>query len=144
MILSLKKLSRYGFNRRILTEADFYRICEMLRITVLEMDVSRSFYMSVGGKSFIVLAEKLKGLKKTFVMFHELAHHFLHGARDRASAFYFNLLDDKNEFEADALALIALIPVSSLRSFDFLEEHPNRYARKLYKDRQRLYFLYGV
>lgn len=100
--------------------------------------------MSVGGKSFIVLSKKLKGLKKTFVMFHELAHYFLHGARDTASAFYFNLLDDKNEFEADALALVALIPVSSLNSFQFLEDHPNRYARKLYKDRQRLKFLYEI
>jgi Zn-dependent peptidase ImmA (M78 family) len=144
MILSLEKLTIFGFNQRILTEDDFHKICDCERITVLEMDVSSSFYMSVAGQAFIVLSKKLKGLKKTFVEFHELAHHFLHGERNTTSAFYFNLLDSKNEFEADALALIALLPISSLSSFDFLEEHPNRYARKLYKDRQRLNFLYGV
>ena len=144
MILSLEKLAPFGFNQKILTENDFYSICDSERITVLEMKVSASFYMSVRDKSFIVISNKLKGLKKMFVMFHELAHHFLHGQRDGTSAFYFNLLDNKNEFEADAIALIALLPLGELRRLDFLEEHPNRYARKLYKDRQRLNFLYGI
>lgn len=144
MKLFLTKLKRFGFNIRILTENDFYAICECEGIEVLEMDIAASFYMSVSGKCFIVLSKKLKGLKRIFVMFHELAHHFLHGGRDAAQAFYFGLLETKNEFEADSVALIAMIPLSSLKSFEFLEEHPNRYARKLYRDRQRLYFLYGV
>ena len=143
MNFSLEKLKKYDFNRRILTETDFYRICAGEKIKVLELDVSASFYMSVSNESFIVLSKKLKGLKRTFVMFHELSHHFLHGGTDAASAFYFGLLESKNEFEADALALIALIPIEALESFDFLDDHPNRYARKLYKDRQRLNFLYG-
>ncbi len=48
------------------------------------------------------------------------------------------------EFEADALATIALVPKLALDSYDFLEEHPNRYARQLFKNRQKLEFLYGV
>ena len=77
-------------------------------------------------------------------MFHELSHHFLHGGRDKTQAYFLGLLETKNEFEADALAVIALIPLSALKSFDFLEENPNRYAKKIYKDRQKVYFLYGV
>lgn len=144
MKLSLKKLEKYGFNKRELTETDFYAICEREKITVLETDASASFYMSVSGKSFIVLKKNLRGLKRTFTMFHELAHHFLHGGRGVNQAFYFGLLDTKQEFEADAIALLALVPLSCLNSFDFLETHPNRYAKKLYRERQRLYFLYGI
>lgn len=144
MKLILDKLKKYGFNRRELSESDFYAVCEKEKITVLEMEVSCSFYMNVGGKAFIVLKKNLRGLKRTFTMFHELAHHFLHGGRGVNQAFYFGLLDNKQEFEADRIALIALIPLSCLNSFDFLEDHPNRYAKKLYRERQRLYFLYGV
>ncbi|MET0752587.1 MAG: ImmA/IrrE family metallo-endopeptidase, partial [Pyrinomonadaceae bacterium] len=100
------------------------------------MDVSTSFYMSVLGEPTIVLNKRLKGLKRIFAMFHELSHHFLHGGKDAANAFYFGLVESKAEVEADALALIALIPLLSLGSFDFLDEHPNRYAKKLWRERQ--------
>jgi Zn-dependent peptidase ImmA (M78 family) len=144
MKFSLNKLSDCGFNRKFLTEKDFYDICEKENITVLEIDVSTSFFMTVEGKSFIVLKSRLKGLPRVFTMFHELAHYFLHGANRGTNAFYFGMLQSKAEFEADALATIALVPRFALNSYDFLEEHPNRYARKLFKNRQKLEFLYGV
>ncbi len=144
MKFSLEKLSVYGFNKRFLTEHDFYRICESENITVLEMDVSTSFYMSVSGEAFIILKKKLKGLRRAFAMFHELSHHFLHGAKNATNAFYLGLLQNKAEFEADTLATIALVPRFALAPYDFLEEHPNRYARKLFRNRQKLEFLYGV
>lgn len=144
MHYSLEKLKRFGFNEKFLTDKDFYDICEQENITVLEMDVTNSFYMSVKRKSFIILKKKLKGLQKSFAMFHELSHHFLHGTNEGTSAFYFGLLNTKDEFEADALATIALVPRFALSSYDFLEEHPNRYARQLFRNRQKLEFLYGV
>ena len=144
MKLSLEVLTKHGFNRRILTEKDFYEICESEKITVLEMDVFTSFYMSAAGRHFIVLKKRLKGLRKTFAMFHELAHHFLHGGRESPNAFYFGLIESKQEIEADAMATIALVPKFMLDSYDFLEEHPNRYARQLFKNRQKLEFLYGI
>lgn len=144
MKLSLEKLLRYGFNKRFLTEKDFYAICEQENITVLEMEVSTSFYMCVSGESFIVIKKKLKGLRRVFSMFHELAHHFLHGANRATNAFYFGLLESKVEFEADALATIALVPKFALYSYDFLEDHPNKFAHKVFEDRKKLDFLYGV
>lgn len=144
MKFSLKKISHYGFNLRPLTEKDFYEICELENITVLEEDVFTSFYMSVNGRNFIVLKKRLKGLRKIFSMFHELAHHFLHGGKEATNAFYFGMLESKQEIEADAIATIALVPRFMLASYDFLEEHPNRYARQIFRNRQKLEFLYNI
>ena len=144
MLLTLKKVSKYGFNRRVLSEDDLLRICEAEKITVLYLDVPTSFYFSFKNKYFIVLKKSLKGLRRTFALAHEMAHHFLHGGKDTANAFFFGLLESKNEFEADAMATIALVPRYMLNSYDFLEEHPNRYARQLFKNRQKLEFLYGI
>ncbi|MCD9188293.1 MAG: ImmA/IrrE family metallo-endopeptidase [Pyrinomonadaceae bacterium] len=139
-----QKLKDYGFNERAMSEADFYTICESENIKVIETDAPTSFYFSVEGNHFIIIKKSLKGLRKTFSMFHELAHYFLHGGDHLSRAYFYGMLKSKNEFEADALAVIALLPRKSLKSFDFLEEHPNRFARKLYQDRQKLEFLYGV
>lgn len=143
MNLSLHKLTKYGFNRRELTEADFYRICEKEGVFVIEMNVAKSFHFSAGGVKFIVLNKKLKGLRRLFDMFHELAHYFLHGGDDEY-AFFHGLTDDKAEREADAVALMAMIPAGRIGCFEFLNDHPNRFAKKLWKDRQRLFFLYGI
>lgn len=144
MKYSLEKLKKYGFNERQLSADDFYNICEVENITIIEMETSTSFYMTANNKSFIILKKNLRGLRRNFTQFHELAHHFLHGGRGITGAFYFGLLDNTQELEADALALIALIPLPELKSYEFLEDHPNRYAVKLFRERQRLYFLYGV
>lgn len=144
MLFALKKLSKHGFNHRALSEEDLLHICESEDITVLYLDVPTSFYFSVRNKYFIVLKKSLKGLRRTFALAHELAHHFLHGGKDTANAFFFGLIESRNEFEADAMATIALVPRFMLNSYDFLEEHPNRYARQLFKNRQKLEFLYGI
>ena len=144
MKLSLEKLEKYGFNRRELTLKDFYEICESESITVLEMDVPTSFYFSIAGLSFIVLKKNQRILQKTFSAFHELSHHFLHGGQSGENAFFFGLLENKAEFEADALATIALVPKHALLEYDFLENHPNRYAKNLFRNRQKLEFLYDL
>lgn len=65
---------------------------------------------------------------------------FLHCGNVAVNAFYFGLLESKAEIEADALATIAMAPRFALASFDFLEKHPNRFARQLYRNRQKLDF----
>lgn len=137
-------MKKYGFNRRELTEKDFYEICEREGIIVLEMDVPTSFYFRAEGLSFIVIKKRQTGLRRLFSMFHELAHHFLHGGQTAESAFFFGLLETKAEIEADALATVALVPHSSLANFDFLENHPVRFAKQLFRNRQKLEFLYRI
>lgn len=144
MNLSLEKLSKYGFNQKALTERDFYRICEMEGVEVIEDPrVTNIFYMTFEGRPFIVLGNSTKhrGVKRLFAMFHELAHHFLHSQRHAANAFYFGLVESKQEFEADAFAAIALIPARDLGKPEILDEYPRGFARKIYNDRIRLGFL---
>jgi Zn-dependent peptidase ImmA (M78 family) len=52
-------------------------------------------------------------------MFRELVHYFLHGANRGTNAFYFGMLQSKAEFEADAMATIALVPRFTLNSYNF-------------------------
>ena len=144
MKILLDKLRPYGFNDRRLTEKDFYRICEKEQITVMENnDVASSFYLSVMGKHFIVIGKRLRGVHRLHAMFHELVHHW-HSGHDEANAFFYGLNDSKPEAEADALACIALIPERDLGKFGILNEYPRVFAKKIYNDRMRIYFLYNI
>lgn len=142
----LKKIKIDGFNQRSLTESDALTFCEENEITVLESDVPTSFYFCCYGRHFIVLKKSLRGLKKLFSLYHEICHFSRHsGCEASSQAFFYGLIESKNETEADAFATICLVPVTALDNWDFLESHPrSRYAKKLFKDRQRLAFLYQI
>lgn len=138
-------LSLDGLNERRLTDSDLDAICERDRITVLAEDVATAFYLSVMDRHLIVIPKRLRGLKREFAIWHEIGHHLLHGGRDAGTqAFWYGLLETRNEAEANAFATIALIPRPALDSYDWLEENPSRFAQQLWRDRQRLLFLYGV
>lgn len=136
-----KSLERYGIGSRIITEKDCFAIAEQEGIEVEWSDKKYSFYFSVLGYSCIVLPKRKKGHQLLFAFLHELAHHFLH-AGDEVSA---SFLDGhaKDELEADAIALIAMIPRHKLR--DAAEEFGHtRASNKIWQDRCRLFFLYGI
>lgn len=144
-MLSLNGFILDGLNERRLTERDLEMICERDRVTIVPQDVTTSFYMSVLDRHFIVIPKRLRGLKREFVIWHEISHHLLHGGRDAGTqAFWFGLLETRNEAEANAFATIALCPRPALDSYDWLEENPGRYAKHIWNERQRLLFLYGV
>lgn len=130
------------FNTRSLTEDDFYTVCESENITVIEHDKPFSWWMTVEGKPFIVLNKRLRGLKRLYVMWHELGHHFLHFGSEANQVYFSELIKSKTELEADALAIIAICPKQI--GNDFLEENPTKFARKLLKEREKLLFLYGI
>lgn len=142
----LANLKIDGFNVRQLNESDAEIICEKENITLLELDVPASFYFYCYQKHFIIIKKGLLGLKKTFTIFHELGHFYCHAGSPASSrAFFYGLIKSKNEFEADAFATIAICPRTALDNYDFLESHPrSRFARNLFKERQRLEFLYQV
>jgi len=131
---------------RSLTETDAEAICEKEQITVLEANVPNSFYFCCYGRHFIVLKKSLRGLKKLFELFHEIGHFYCHAGRDaNTQAFFYGLIEHKNEVEANIFATIAICPASALDNYDFLESHPrSRFARNLFKERQRLDFLYQL
>lgn len=140
----IEKYAHLGVNREFLTESDFLHICESEGIEIIETAGRFSWYMTVENQPFIVLPRRLRGLRRLFAAFHELAHHFRHYGHAPNQVFFHGLTSDKEEFEADGFATVCLVPKAALESYDFLEDHPNRFARQLFKNRQKLEFLYGV
>lgn len=141
MNLLLKKLEHYGLGKRPLTEDDFYNICTIEDIEIIWSDHKFAFYFSLQGRHFIVLPKRKKGLKLLFAMFHELGHYAAH-VGDHPDAAFHGLTHDKNELEADAVALIAIMPRAMLTELEYLDG--SRYGSQLWKERMRLHFLYGI
>lgn len=138
----LTGLERHGFGRRAMTEIDFYKICDRDDIEIFWSDKRFPFYFTVPDDDLrvIVLPKRLNGVRLLFVMFHELAHHWLHGGDDPCLAFLGGR-DSKCEAEADAIALLALMPRP-----DSILDLPGdpKFAQRLIEDRNRLTFFYNV
>jgi len=103
---------KIDWNRRVLTEDDFYRLCRRFKITVQEMPLSVSgFYYCMKRRHFIAIDSKLPTQKKLFVMFHEFAHFLMHVPDTGVTANFHGIgKKTRKEIEADAFALCALIP----------------------------------
>lgn len=140
----IEKYSYLGVNKQFLTEVDFLRICETENIEIIETGERFSWYMVVENEPFIVLPKRKRGIERLFAAFHELAHHFRHYGHSPNQVFFYNLANTKDEFEADAFSTVCLVPKLALQSYEFLEEHPNKFARKIFKNRRKLEFLYGI
>lgn len=143
MLLSLAKLSQFGFNQRPLSMDDFYKICEREEISVLHEDIDSSFYMVFAGKKFIVLAKKLNWLQESYIAFHELAHAMC-DPDIQSEACFFGVQDSPREREADAFAAIALIPRDKVDDTSFMDNCCCGIATKIYETRINLYERYGV
>ena len=120
MFFSLDKFSKLkiGWNERPLNEADFHRLCRRFKITVDEypMRVSGFYYCLLGGH-YIAIDSKLPPRQKLFVMFHEFAHFLMHAPDQNATASYHGVgRQTRKEREADAVALVALIPKTWLET----------------------------
>jgi Zn-dependent peptidase ImmA (M78 family) len=138
----LKGLERYGIGHRALSENDFHRICENEGIEIIWSREKFSFYFTLMGHHFIVLPKRRRGLRLLFAMFHELGHYFMHVGNDPEAAWLDMGHHTRDEAEADAIALIALMPVKDLWKNAFFDD--SRYGGHLYNERLRLYFLYGI
>ncbi|HMJ07964.1 MAG TPA: ImmA/IrrE family metallo-endopeptidase [Pyrinomonadaceae bacterium] len=110
----IEKISRlrFSWNKRPLTETDFYRLCRRFRIHVTEMPLqTNGFYYCMKGRHFIALDSRLTGHKKLFVMFHELAHFLMHSPDAGVTANFHGVgKKTRKEMEADAFALCAILP----------------------------------
>jgi Zn-dependent peptidase ImmA (M78 family) len=113
----LAKFDSLGWNKRPLTEEDFFRICRRERIAVQEMPLSvRGFYGVCKARRFIALDSKMRGVARLFTAYHELGHHFLHAPKATMQVNYFHLREEPRvKLEADAFAAVALLPEPKLR-----------------------------
>ena len=125
-----------------MTEEDFWLICANEQVEIVWSQRRYAFYftdplLNIKG---IVLPDRLSGPKLLFAMFHELAHHFLHGGDEPCIAFQ-GLSDSKCEAEADAVALVALMPRKILPQLEWCDIEA--IGPKKWKARERL-ALYGI
>lgn len=150
--LLTKKLP--GFNKRVFTEDDFWRISRRERIFV-------DFWpLPDGGKGFygvnklhrrtyryIVIDSKLLHDRWLPTAFHELIHHFLHVPSGRLEVYFSKAGQNKrHEKEADMFSLMMRIPLPVLTelmttSFD---DMPHLFTAAEMKARLRLYERYGI
>lgn len=135
-----------GWNERPLTEADFYRLCKRFRIRVTEMPLSvGGFYYRVMGRDFIAVDSRLAGAEKLAVLFHELGHFLLHTPASGATANFHGVgRRTRQEREADAFALCALIPRSWLASPTIEELADDGFPAEMIAERFAIYERYGA
>jgi Zn-dependent peptidase ImmA (M78 family) len=126
-----------AFNERPLTPEDFFYLTAENDIFVSEIKLKkRGYHVWEEGEDFIFIKHSLRGLKWLETAFHELFHAVLQIPT--------KYLHCRQQIEANAFALIALIPQKLLTSYQFLEENPTTYAHWLFKERKRVFFLYGI
>lgn len=126
-----------GWNERPLTEVDFYRICKRFKITVEEMPLRVSgFYYRVLGRDFIAIDSRLTGNERLMVLFHELAHFLFHTPETGESANFHRIgRKTRQEKEADAFALCALVPTNSLATL----EQSDQLSSEIIRERLKLF-----
>lgn len=147
MKLLAYKLSRLniGWNERVLTERDFDRLCRRFRIRVEEMPLRPGgFYYRVMGRDYIAIDSRLAGPRKLAVQFHELAHFLFHTPESGASANFHGLGRTRQELEADAFALCAIMPVTLLISRTPAELIDDGHPADLVAERLAVYERHGI
>ena len=139
MNLAFRILKSYfpELNERFYDELDFWFFCDDRGIDASERKMKKKgYYVADESGDYIFIDSRLRSPRKLEVIFHELTHALLHFPTPE--------LKSRQQFEAQALALIFLIPQKALFDYSWLEENPTRYAFKLFRERQRLYFLYQL
>lgn len=126
-----------SLNERQLTDVDFSFTADFKGFDVCEMKLKkRGYHVWDDGVDYIFIKKALRGIKWLETAFHELFHAVLQ--------IPMKALHDKQQKEVVALSLIAIIPFPMLENYTFLEENPTPYARRLFKEREKIYFFYGV
>ena len=100
-----ERLRKLGWNRRVLTFADFERVCEEDNILIIAKhlpdDVGQ--YYIENGQDIIALEYDLRDPQRTLVAFHEYGHALFHCPGHFGH-------HSKTELEADIIAVAALVP----------------------------------
>lgn len=125
------------FNERQVTENDCFFLVDLKHIDFTEMKLKRrGYHVFDDGIDYVFVKKTLRGLKWLETAIHELFHVITGAPMDE--------IHDKQQREVVALCLIALIPLPMMMDYRFLEENPTPYARRLFREREKVYFLYGV
>jgi Zn-dependent peptidase ImmA (M78 family) len=137
---------RRGWNKRPLTEKDFWALCKQYGIDIVEDDTKHmkwpGIYTVIDDVPTIILKANLKGLERLWAMFHELGHHLLHTPE---TCFFSDSTVHKVQSEANAFAAIALIPEKVVRQTPLWELYDvDEFAVKLFQIRLEVYEQYKM
>jgi len=125
------KLTFPTLNEREQTVDDFYLAADLRQVEIFEARLKRRGYWAFDleeRQDYIFLKKEINKLKWLETALHEMFH-----------------ACGCNEFEANAFRLVALIPLPLLADkWCWLELNPTLYARKLWNEREKVYFLFGV
>jgi len=148
MFFLTRKFKKIQLNRHVFSDSDARRLCEDSDVEIIEAEIDQEgFYLKIQGKATIYVNNNLRGLRWLYVVIHELAHHLLHASNFQNAAFFCHKQQDsKQHHEAEAFALLAMLPEPFLRRLlagDLLNELED-YPRELVEKRLRLLDLYGV
>lgn len=115
--IAKKKIPKW--NEKVLDMEDFETLCEAEEVRVLETSAKhKGEYCIYRNQPFILLKKNLKPNLKTWIAWHELAHHFLHyPATHHFSRSTFRRMDR----EANFVAAIALMPSSLVKNLTMAE-----------------------
>lgn len=136
------------WNEKEFGEADCWHYAQKHRIWV-----KRSRFRAAGyfgrtrfrnkKKYFIVLDERLKGVRLLNVFLHEIGHHCLHEPVNTRQVFYYRRRNTKEEFEANVFAAVAMIPKHRL--FELVgEDDLNPFTMDVCDFRWQLYEKYKI
>lgn len=148
MFFLARKFKKIRLNRHVFSVSDAYRLCQESEVEIKEVEIEQEgFYLKVQGHATIYVNNDLRGLRWLYVVLHELAHHLLHASNFQNAAFFcLDRQDSKQHHEADAFALLAILPEPFLRHLlagDLLNEWED-YPKELVDKRLRLLDLYGI
>jgi len=145
----LDKVSRLSidWNKRPLTEDNFYSLCNKHKITVVEMPLQTGgFYYCVKRKHYIAVNSSLKRRDRLLVMFHEFAHYLMHAPDTGVTANFHGVgRRTRKEVEADVFAICALIPkplIESRTVQELVEE--DGFCETLIRERLTIYRKKGI
>lgn len=128
-------------NERALDERDFQLLCRRERIIVHSGSFPRAFISCYArdqqGRAYILLSDKLRGALRLFFGLYELAHYFLHTPHHHTS-YHLWLRSHKDDFEAESLPLLAMLPARELPFIIDEYEHAGTFVKRMLQKRFHL------
>jgi Zn-dependent peptidase ImmA (M78 family) len=120
----LRRLVPRHWNKQVFTWADFEFFCGLDGVSVYEQPLQErpAFYCVFAGSPSIFIDHKVRKNRRLWVLFHELAHHWLH----TPEIHWFEGFDQRAEEEAGIVAACCLIPQRLLltrRAQEIVEEY---------------------
>ncbi|MBX3266384.1 MAG: ImmA/IrrE family metallo-endopeptidase [Acidobacteria bacterium] len=146
------------FNKRPITENDFWRACKRFRIIVKQLPLSVDGYCERRrGRYYILINSRLTGYKWLHTALHEFCH-FLFDAPDQNENYVFyrrpydrdSIRDgmkrtvEARERFADAFALIAMLPMPELERLAHEDLTENHELLRLCQERIKVRADYGL